>query len=46
MAEERGYFKLDLLNVAVYPKVKSEEHLEKLMRQELMGLVMEKQRIL
>ena len=27
-------------------KVKSEEHLEKLMRQELMGLVMEKQRIL
>lgn len=34
LAEERGYFKLDLLNVAVYQKVKSEEHLTKLMRQE------------
>ena len=33
-AEDRGYFKLDLLNVAVYQKVKSEEHLSKLMKQE------------
>ena len=33
-AEYRGYFKLDLLNVAVYQKVKSEEHLSKLMKQE------------
>ena len=33
-AEDRGYFKLDLLNVAVYKKVKSEEHLSKLMKQE------------
>jgi hypothetical protein len=30
-AEERGYFKLDLLNVHVYEQVKSEEHLIKLM---------------
>lgn len=30
-AEERGYFKLDLLNVHVYNQVKSEEHLVQLM---------------
>jgi hypothetical protein len=30
-AEERGYFKVDFLNVAVYEKVKSEHHLIKLM---------------
>lgn len=33
-AEDRGYFKLDLLNVAVYQKIKNEEHLNKLMKQE------------
>jgi hypothetical protein len=32
-AEERGYFKLDILNVHVYEKVKSEEHLVSLMRE-------------
>ena len=32
-AEERGYFKLDILNVHVYEKVKSEEHLISLMRE-------------
>ena len=32
-AEERGYFKLDLLNVHVYSQVKSEEHLRSLMRE-------------
>jgi len=32
-AEERGYMKLDLLNVHVYKQVKSEEHLVKLMRE-------------
>lgn len=32
-AEERGYIKLDLLNVHVYEKVKSEEHLNELMRE-------------
>jgi len=30
-AEERGYFKVDLLNVSVYEKVQSEAHLLKLM---------------
>lgn len=30
-AEERGYFKLDLLNVHIYNQVKDEEHLIKLM---------------
>lgn len=32
-AEQRGYFKLDLLNVSVYEQVKSEEHLRDLMRE-------------
>lgn len=31
-AEKRGYFKLDLLNVHVYSKVKSEQHLIDLMK--------------
>ena len=33
-AEDRGYFKLDLLNVAVYQRVKNEEHLDQLQAQE------------
>lgn len=33
-AELRNYFKLDLLNVSVYEKVNSNEHLEKLVQQE------------
>ena len=33
VAEDRGYMKLDLLNVHVYKQVKSEEHLIKLMRE-------------
>ena len=33
-AEERGYFKLDFLNVSVYNGVRNEEHLIKLMNQE------------
>ena len=32
-AEERGYIKLDLLNVHVYTLVKNEEHLTELMRE-------------
>lgn len=32
-AENRGYFKLDLLNVHVYEQVKNEEHLVELMRE-------------
>ena len=33
-AEDRGYFKLDLLNVAVYQKVRNKAHLDALMTQE------------
>ena len=33
-AEERGYFKIDFLNVNIYSKVKDEEHLKKLMETE------------
>jgi|TARA_B100001094_G_scaffold315735_1_gene356077 hypothetical protein len=33
-AEDRGYFKLDLLNVGVYDKVKNEKHLQELIDQE------------
>lgn len=32
-AEQRGYFKLDILNVHVYEKVKDEEHLVRLMQE-------------
>jgi hypothetical protein len=32
-AEDRGYFKLDFLNVHVYSKVKNEEHLIELMKE-------------
>ena len=30
-AEDRGYFKIDLLNVSIYKDVKNEEHLVQLM---------------
>ena len=33
VAEERGYFKLDLLNVHLYNKVRDEQHLNELMRE-------------
>jgi len=33
-AEDRGYFKLDFLNVNIYKDVKDEAHLQKLMEQE------------
>ncbi|OUV99851.1 MAG: hypothetical protein CBD16_07415 [Betaproteobacteria bacterium TMED156] len=33
-AEDRGYFKLDILNVNVYEKVKDEKHLQQLIDQE------------
>lgn len=33
-AEERGYFKLDFLNVSIYKDVRNEEHLEQLMTKE------------
>jgi DNA polymerase III alpha subunit len=33
-AEERGYFKLDFLNVGIYKNIDNEEHLVKLLNQE------------
>lgn len=33
-AEERGYFKLDFLNVSIYKDIKNEAHLEDLMNKE------------
>lgn len=33
-AEERGYVKLDILNVGLYQQIRSEEHLKELMNQE------------
>ena len=33
-AEDRGYFKLDFLNVSIYKDVKDEQHLQKLMERE------------
>ena len=33
-AEERGYVKVDVLNVCIYQQIKSEEHLQQLMQQE------------
>lgn len=33
-AEERGYIKLDILNVGLYQQVNSEQHLQELMQQE------------
>lgn len=33
-AEDRGYIKLDVLNVGLYRQVKSEQHLQELMQQE------------
>ena len=33
-AEDRGYFKIDFLNVSIYKGVKNEEHLNQLMSQE------------
>jgi hypothetical protein len=33
-AEDRGYFKLDILNVSLYKDIQSEDHLNKLLKQE------------
>lgn len=40
-AEERGYFKIDFLNLQVYQKVKNEEHLVALMNQEPVWEILE-----
>jgi len=42
-AEERGYFKLDLLNVHVYNQVKNEQHLIELMREPDWSLLNDKE---
>ena len=34
VADERGYFKIDMLNVHIYEHVKNEEHLQRLMGKE------------
>lgn len=34
VAEERGYMKLDFLNVSLYTQIKSEQHLQELINQE------------
>jgi DNA polymerase III alpha subunit len=34
VAEDRGYFKIDFLNVSLYKDIKNEEHLQQLMNQE------------
>mgnify|MGYP006266740025 CR=1 FL=1 len=42
-AEDRGYFKIDFLNVSVYEKVKSREHLKQLMETEPLWDLLEQQ---
>lgn len=40
-AEERGYFKLDFLNVSIYKDVRDEEHLTELMEKEPLWQLLE-----
>ncbi len=40
-AEDRGYFKIDLLNLSIYKEVRDEEHLETLLAQEPMWELLE-----
>lgn len=40
-AEDRGYFKLDFLNVSIYKDIKNEEHLTTLMRREPLWQLLE-----
>ena len=42
-AEERGYFKLDFLNVGIYKDVRDETHLEELMNKEPLWELLEHQ---
>jgi|TARA_B110000503_G_scaffold134289_1_gene213045 hypothetical protein len=42
-ADERGYFKLDFLNVSIYKDVKNEDHLNSLMSTEPMWQLLEHQ---
>lgn len=44
LAEDRGYMKLDLLNVSLYTQIKNEEHLQQLLATEpLWDLLLERQ---
>ena len=40
-AEDRGYFKLDFLNVSIYKEVKDQEHLTQLMEKEPLWQLLE-----
>ena len=40
-AEERGYFKLDFLNVSIYKDIKNEAHLQELMEKEPLWQLLE-----
>jgi len=42
-AEERGYFKLDFLNVSIYKSVRDEKHLTQLMEKEPVWELLEHQ---
>jgi len=43
-AEDRGYFKIDFLNVSIYQDIKNEKHLNKLLEQEpLWNLLLEEE---
>jgi hypothetical protein len=42
-AEERGYFKIDFLNVSIYKDIENEEHLERLMNTEPLWELLEQQ---
>ena len=44
-AESRGYFKVDILNVSIYDKVKDEEHLNLLMNNEPMWEMLQHEEI-
>ena len=43
IAEDRGYSKLDFLNVSLYTQIKSEEHLTQLMKEPLWDLLNERE---
>lgn len=44
-AEERGYFKLDMLNLTIYKQVRDEDHLNRLLEQEPLWDMLEEQSV-
>lgn len=44
-AEDRGYFKIDILNLTIYKKVRDEEHLDELISKEPVWEMLEEQTI-